>query len=266
MLLHVLHDAGEPVVDEAEGVVGGDALPVVVVADAPVHEAVGDDLGQRAAVLARDQVQHHVERRDAAGAGHAVAVDGKQRLADLDAGMRLAEHRRRFPVQRHRMAVEQPRFGQRELARIDGADQRAVPVEPAQPGEQALGQVLGRMVAGEDEDVGQEGHVGDAHVGRDQHAVAGLHRRAVDGDEVRREQPLAGILVGDAQRLGRQDEGVDREFRQQQEAEILGAIRGAGTPAIPSSPSDPSPDAPRLSFLASGVKFMSCRAKSQSLF
>src|SRR3546814_9836434 len=68
-----------------------DALAVVLVADALVHELVGDAGGQLVAVLAGDDVQHHVDGGGAAGAGEAVAVDLEELAGPLDVREILAE-------------------------------------------------------------------------------------------------------------------------------------------------------------------------------
>ncbi len=68
-----------------------------VAADALADEAVGDDLRQAGAVAARDQVQHEVEGRHAAGAGDAVAVDDVELLADGDVRIVVAEHAPSLP-------------------------------------------------------------------------------------------------------------------------------------------------------------------------
>ena len=120
------------------------------------------------------------------------------------------------------VAVEQAGSGQREGAGVDRTQQRAVPVEPAQPGEQAAAQMLGRLVARDDEHGRAELDLGDAAVGHQLGAAAGRDGPAVGGEQPGREQPPAGILVRHPQRLDRQNQRVDREFGQQQEADLLG--------------------------------------------
>src|SRR3546814_5554929 len=84
-----------------------DALAVVLVADALVHELVGDAGGELVTVLAGDHVQHHVDGRGAAGAGEAVAVDLEQLAGHLDVGEVLAEAGQVLPVDGAAVAVEQ---------------------------------------------------------------------------------------------------------------------------------------------------------------
>ena len=127
------------------------ALRLEAGALALMDEAGADDLGEVVAVLGADQLEHQVERGDAAGTGEPVAVAQEQLLDHLDLGMALVEQLHRLPVQGDPIAVEQAGGGEREGAGVDGTQQRAVPVEPAQPGEQAAAQMLGRLVAGDDE-------------------------------------------------------------------------------------------------------------------
>ena len=62
----------------------------------------------------------------------------------------------------------------------------------------------------------------DRGLDRHRHAVAGLGRLAIEREQMRAEQPGAGVLVRYPQRLERQDQRVDRKLRQQQEADALG--------------------------------------------
>ena len=79
-----------------------------------------DHLGEVVAVLGADQLEHQVERGDAAGAGEPVAVAQEQLLDHLDLGMALMEQLHGLPVQRDSVAVEQAGGGQREGAGVDG--------------------------------------------------------------------------------------------------------------------------------------------------
>ena len=69
------------------------ALMFAVVADRRMQDHLGDGGGELGAMLAGDQRQHHVERRSAAGAGEAVAVDLEQAAGDVE----LRERPRRKP-------------------------------------------------------------------------------------------------------------------------------------------------------------------------
>ena len=85
-------------------------LPVAVVADAVDDELLGNELRDVRTELALDQVQHQVERRHAAGAGEAVAVDAEELVAQLDARKLLAQRREILPVDGRAVAIEQAGF------------------------------------------------------------------------------------------------------------------------------------------------------------
>jgi hypothetical protein len=53
---------------------------------------------------------------------------------------------------------------------------------------------------------------------------AGIDRCAIDGNQMPIEQPPSGILIGDPQSLGGQDQGINREFGNQQKADFLGVV------------------------------------------
>ena len=91
---------------------------------------------------AADQLQHQVERRRAARAGEAVAVDLEQLRGHLDLRELLAEAGEVLPVDGAAIAVEQAGARQDVAAGADRTDIRALPVEPPQPGED--GAVLDR--------------------------------------------------------------------------------------------------------------------------
>ena len=55
-----------------------DVLAVAVVADAVEDELLGDERRDVGPEIVLDHVEHQVERRDAAGAGVAVAVDREE--------------------------------------------------------------------------------------------------------------------------------------------------------------------------------------------
>ena len=70
----------------------------------------------RAPSFCLDQVQHQVQRRDAAGAGEAVAVDAEELVAQLDARKFLAQRREVLPVDGGAVVIQQPRLGERIAA------------------------------------------------------------------------------------------------------------------------------------------------------
>jgi hypothetical protein len=81
-------------------------------------------------------MQHHVERRDAAGAGETIAVDGEELIADQHARKLFAQRREIFPVNGGVIAVEQPGLGQRVSAGAERAELKTAFVESAQRCEQ----------------------------------------------------------------------------------------------------------------------------------
>ena len=83
------------------------ALAVGRVADPLVDELLGDRRRERAPVLAPDQMQHEIERRRAARAGEAVAVDLEELGGHLEIGVGLGEAGEVLPMQRAAVALEQ---------------------------------------------------------------------------------------------------------------------------------------------------------------
>ncbi len=86
-----------------------DVMPLCRFAGA--HVLVEGDLGDLVreirAMLNRDQAQHHVERRHAAGAGDAVPVDGENVRRHLDVRKLFSQRPQIFPVDRAASAVQQ---------------------------------------------------------------------------------------------------------------------------------------------------------------
>ena len=217
--LHAAQHADQRLVGDAEPVAQVHALRPHTLADMGVQEPVADRGRKLAAVIALDQRHHHVERRDAARAGDAVAVDLEQRRHDLDIGKGLAESRQMLPMQRRAALIEQPGLGEDVGPAGDAADGDTLPREPPEPGEHAAVVEDRGIAAGADEDhVGRPIAVGAA-IGDDGDAVRG-HNRLAAG---RRVPPaiklLAGEQIGGAQRLDRRGVGHQREARHQQEAD-----------------------------------------------
>ena len=121
-------------------------------ADVGEQEPLADRGGEVVAVVAGDQGDHHVERRDAARAGDAVAVEDEERRNDVDLREGLVEGGRMLPVERGAAAVE--KAGPREHVGPagDAADGDALAREAAQPGEGGAVVEGGRIAAGADED------------------------------------------------------------------------------------------------------------------
>src|SRR4029077_13190158 len=85
-------------------------LPVAVVAH-PIHdELLGDELRNARTELRLHQVQHQIQRRDAARAGEAVAVDGEQLITQMDAWEFLAQRREILPVDGGAVLIQQSRL------------------------------------------------------------------------------------------------------------------------------------------------------------
>ncbi|MCY1363085.1 hypothetical protein D9M69_498290 [compost metagenome] len=195
---------------------------VLLVADALVDEHLGDGGGQFAAVLAGDQVQHHVHRRGAAGRGVAVAVDGEQAGADAGAGEGFLHGRQAFPVHAALETVEQAGLGQCPAAGAHGAQLTALARLRLQPLHVfAADGVLDVDAAADDHGVQRRGVV-QAAVGGDLQAVAGAHGAAILAERVPAIEFAAGEVVGHAQRLDCGCQGNQGEVIQQQETDGLG--------------------------------------------
>jgi altronate hydrolase len=219
----VLHDAQHPpeLAAIAEQAVDGSALRIDLVAYRRLNEAVRHALRQRRAMIAGDHVQHHVERGVATRAGHATAIEHYDLLLDGDLLVALVKHRHRLPMQGGGTVADEPGFGKREKAGIDCAEQRTMPVEPAQPIEHRSGHMLQRMISGNHDQNGQKPRLGDAAMYRHQHRIPGRHRLAVGRDESPVIEPPAAILVGEPQRLDRRHKRIKRKLGQQQKADLL---------------------------------------------
>ncbi|MNQ92220.1 hypothetical protein D3C85_1076390 [compost metagenome] len=198
------------------------ALVVLLVADALVDEHLGDGGGQFAAVLAGDQVQHHVHGRGAAGRGIAVAVDGEQASADAGAGEGLLHGGQALPVHAAFEAVEQPGLGQGPAAGAHGAQLAALAGLHLQPVRMfAADAVLDVHAAADDHGV-QGWSVVQAAVGGDLQAIAGADGAAVLAEGVPAVEFTTGEMVGHAQRFHRGRQGYQGEVVQQQETDGLG--------------------------------------------
>ena len=77
-----------------------------------VQEPIADRGGKLAAMIALDQRDHHVEGRDAAGAGDPVAVDLEQRGRHGDVGKVFAEGWLMLPMERHAAVIEKSGAGE----------------------------------------------------------------------------------------------------------------------------------------------------------
>ena len=154
------------------------ALRAHALADMGVQEPVADRGGKLAAMIALDQRHHHVERRDAARAGDAVAVDLEQRGRDGDIREIFAEGRLMLPMERHAATVEKSGAGEDVGSARDAADGHAAAGELAEPGKDVPVVEGGRIAAGADEQHVDVAVGACADIGNDGEAVRGHHRLA----------------------------------------------------------------------------------------
>lgn len=124
-------------------------------------ELLGDLRDARGAHPCGDQVQHHVERRDAARAGDAIAVDDEQLLQEARVRELLLQRRHVLPVDRARVAREQPRLRERIGARAQAAERDARARETAQRRQMVgRGRALHVDAAAHEDDIGQPDAIG----------------------------------------------------------------------------------------------------------
>src|SRR5215469_6026813 len=110
----------------------------MLIADALVEKMFGNRLCQYSAVLRGNDLQHHVESRDAARAGKTVPVDFKKSGSDLQAREGLGEAWQILPMDGAAITVEQSRAGEKIGALADGADAHAAAGNAAQQCEDHL--------------------------------------------------------------------------------------------------------------------------------
>src|SRR5262245_6365416 len=149
--LHAPEHAQQFLVGNAESQPEIHALRAHALADVRVQEPVADRGGKLAAMIALDQSHHHVEGRDAARAGDAVAVDFEQRWRDGDIREIFAECRLMLPMKRHAAAVEKAGAGEDIRSAGDAADGHAAAGELAEPGKDVPVVEGGRIASGADE-------------------------------------------------------------------------------------------------------------------
>ncbi|MNI46547.1 hypothetical protein D3C73_1010150 [compost metagenome] len=198
------------------------ALVILFVADALVDEHLGNGRRQLAAMIAADQVQHHVHRRGAAGAGESVAVEGEQARAQADAWEGLLHGRQALPVHAAFVAVEQARLGQRPTAGADAAQPARLTCQRLEPGGVLPGDhSLDAHAAADDDRVSLPGVVPRGIRG-DWHAVAGPDLFATGAEGVPAVEFLTGQLIGHAQGFDGGRQGDQGELIEQQETDRLG--------------------------------------------
>ncbi len=197
------------------------ALMLAVVPDRRVQHHLGDGGGQLRAVLAGDQRQHHVERRGAAGAGEAVAIDLEQAAGDVELGESLAEARQVLPMDGAAIAVEHPGLGQEMGAGAQRPDIGAAARRPAQPIDQPTIHMVLDVDAAADQHRRMLGDRLEIAIGHDLQAVRRLDRLAVGrmhGPDI---ELLLGLAVGKAQRLDRRGHRHHGEIGDENERDAL---------------------------------------------
>ena len=186
-----------------------------------VQEPVADRGGQLPAMIALDQRHHHVERRDAARAGDAVAVDLEQRRHHGDVGEGLAERRQVLPVERRAALVEQSGACEDVRARRKCRRGSCLCAQAAAARRRSLLSSKRRGIsAGADEAPCRRA----GRVPVPQSAMMATPFEAVTGSAVGAGMPpaierLAGQQIGRAQRLDGRGVGHQREARHQQKAD-----------------------------------------------
>ena len=100
----------------------GHVLAVIAVADPVNDELLGNEPRDPGTQLVLDEVQHELERRDAARTGKAVAIDREQLIRDQDAREFFTQRREVLPVNRRLVAVEEPGLRERIAAGAERAE------------------------------------------------------------------------------------------------------------------------------------------------
>ena len=176
----------------------------------------------------RDHVEHQVERRHAAGAREAIAIDREELVVPEDPWKLLAQRRHVLPVDRRAILVEQSRLGQRVSAGAKRAERDVTLGEPAQRGQERRRDRLLDVDAAADEDDVDGADVVERDRRRKRQAVARGDGLAVEA----RDRPLVDLpladAVGHAQRLDGARQRDHRIVGQGQEAEpgLRGGLRG----------------------------------------
>ncbi|MNH16401.1 hypothetical protein D3C79_760440 [compost metagenome] len=190
------------------------ALVILLVADALVDEHLGNRGRQFATMIAADQVQHHVQRRGATGAGETVTVEGEQTGAHVDPWIGLLHRRQTFPVHAAIEAIEQAGAGQCPTAGAHRAKATRLAGLGLQPGDMFTGHgALDTHTPADDHGVDGWGAVHGGIRG-DLQTIAGPDLAAVDGECVPAIQLTTGQLVGHAQRLDGRCQGNQGEVVQ----------------------------------------------------
>src|SRR5262249_13734764 len=141
-----------------------------------VNERIGDLVREGIAGETRDQVEHHVERRDSTRALRAGGAEEVKLVQELRRRKALAKGGLGLPMQDRlgiALPADQAGLRQRKGAGVDAADYGAPASGEPQLGEKPRRVPLGRKVAGENQIDVSRWHVLDGAVGAEPHAVAG---------------------------------------------------------------------------------------------
>ena len=183
-----------------------------------------------------EQMHHQVERRDAAAARIAVAIDFIEAVRDRQARKLLDERVLVFPVDRASIAVQEPRAREKVAARVEAAERHAVTRLQAQPVEHRADALARNRIRTDDEDRIECAAVGHRGIGDDADAVARTRDFVVDADQLVLVDLASDDHVRDAQRIDGRGERDQREVVEQQEAvarhaqvvHAIGRRRGVG--------------------------------------
>ena len=196
-------------------------LPVGGLADSVMDELVRHFRGQRAAMRLRNQVEHHVERGGATGAGDTCAINFKQVIGDVELGKFLGKPVDILPVDRAAPAVKKAGSRHHIGTGADGTDHRAVAVKPPHQIENISVGIFTNIDAGADKHhaavlqhrrVAMRGHLDAVAGGR------GIASRAGDHPFI---EILVALPVCRAKRFDRRSEGQHREIIEEQESDSL---------------------------------------------
>ena len=173
-----------------------DALLVVGLPDALVDELIRHAGAHVRAALGANQVQHHVDRRRAAGTRVTPAIDREYAPAHRDPGKLVRQRGQVFPVDAAAIAVEQAGGGKQLAPRADGAERDPLLVDRLEPADDRLVVVaLDPPPAADDDDIeiAQGVLVRKTAVGGDLQAAAGPYRAPVRRDR----PPVITVLATD---------------------------------------------------------------------
>ena len=157
--------------------------------------------------LRLDEIQHQIERRRAARAGEAIAIDGEQLIADEHPGKLLAQGRQIFPVDGRPKIIQEARARERVAAGAQGA-QRDPPVGQApQRGEQRGRDGITNIdAAAHEQNIDRSQFIQSAGRGQREPA-ARIDRAAIQADDGPFVHVLADQAVGHAQGFERVGHG-----------------------------------------------------------